>query len=84
MQENTFIVVDCNYRNRNELTLALGEMGYVVPADTLDDLGGRWPEGAWLLVHDEGPQLPQTQQALRSAQAPGSRVVCVVPLGVTE
>ena len=58
MQENTFIVVDCNYRNRNELTLALGEMGYVVPADTLDDLGGRWPEGAWLLVHDEGPQLP--------------------------
>ena len=67
MQENTFIVVDCNYRNRNELTLALGEMGYVVPADTLDDLGGRWPEGAWLLVHDEGPQLPQTQQALRSA-----------------
>jgi len=55
MQENTFIVVDCNYRNRNELTLALGEMGYVVPADTLDDLGGRWPEGAWLLVHDAGP-----------------------------
>lgn len=65
--ETTFIVVDGNYRNRHELTLALGEMGYVVPADTLEDLGGRWPEQAWLLVNDEGSLLTDTQRALHEA-----------------
>ena len=50
MQENTFIVVDNDYRNRNELTMALGKIGYVVPADSLDDLGGRWPEEAWVCL----------------------------------
>ena len=67
MQETTFIIVDSNYRNRQELTQALGDMGYVVPLDTLDDLGSRWPEQAWLLVHDEGDLLAETQQALQVA-----------------
>ena len=68
MQDTVFVVVDNNYRNRHELTLALSGMGYVVPADTLEDLGSRWPEQAWLLVHDEGTQLAETQQALRAAE----------------
>ena len=68
MQDTVFVVVDNNYRNRQELTLALSGMGYVVPADTLEDLGSRWPEQAWLLVHDEGTQLAETQQALRAAE----------------
>jgi len=67
MQENTFIVVDNDYRNRNELTMALGKIGYVVPADSLDDLGGRWPEEAWVLVHDHGLQLTRTMRDLRQA-----------------
>ncbi|AXK42885.1 LuxR C-terminal-related transcriptional regulator [Erythrobacter sp. SN021] len=67
MQENTFIVVDNDYRSRNELTMALGKIGYVVPADSLDDLGGRWPEEAWVLVHDHGLQLTRAMRDLRQA-----------------
>lgn len=67
MQDTTFIVVDGNYRNRHELTLALGDAGYVVPADTLEDLGGRWPDHAWMLVHDGGDLLAATQEALHAA-----------------
>lgn len=67
MQDTTFIVVDGNYRNRHELTLALGDAGYVVPADTLEDLGGRWPDHAWMLVHDGGGLLAATQEALHAA-----------------
>lgn len=68
MRDTTFVVVDGNYRNRHELTLALGEVGYVVPVDTLEDLGGRWPEQAWLLVHDGGDLLAETFQALARAE----------------
>ncbi|KWV96336.1 response regulator transcription factor [Erythrobacter sp. AP23] len=67
MHESTFIVVDSDYKSRHELTLALGKMGYVIPADTLEELGGRWPEEAWLLVHDEGLQLSRTQRDMREA-----------------
>jgi len=67
MQETTFIVVDDDYKSRHELTLALGKLGYVVPADTLEELGGRWPEEAWLLVHDEGLQLSRAQRDMREA-----------------
>ena len=67
MQDTTFIVVDGNYRNRQELTLALGEVGYIVPVDTLEELGGRWPEEAWLLVYDGDGLLAETLQALAGA-----------------
>lgn len=67
MQETTFVVIDGNYRNRHELTLALGEIGYVVPADNFDELGGRWPERAWLLVHDEGELVADSLKAMEEA-----------------
>lgn len=67
MQETTFVVIDGNYRNRHELTLALSEIGYVVPADTFEDLGGRWPEKAWLLVHDDGDLVAETITAMQEA-----------------
>lgn len=41
MQNSTFVVIDSNYRTRHELVRALGTMAYVVPADSLEELGGR-------------------------------------------
>ena len=67
MQNSTFVVIDSNYRTRHELVRALGTMAYVVPADSLEELGGRWPEQGWLLVHDTGTQVADTQRALREA-----------------
>ena len=71
MQNSTFVVIDSNYRTRHELVRALGTMAYVVPADSLEELGGRWPEQGWLLVHDTGTQVADTQRALREAMPRG-------------
>ncbi|WP_375291819.1 response regulator transcription factor [Qipengyuania sp.] len=69
MREQTFIIADSDCTNRNSLARAVSEFGYVIPVDTLEELGDRWPDNAWLIVADEGGQLREALACLnRSGQ----------------
>lgn len=67
MTEMTFIVVDRDSIGRNKLVRLLSTKGYVVPLDTLEELGDRWPEDAWILVHDEAGQVESALRTLAEA-----------------
>lgn len=69
MNKQTFIIADRDCTNRNALARAVSEIGYVIPVDTLEELGDRWPNHAWLIVADEGNQLRDALACLeRSGQ----------------
>ena len=46
---------------------AISDIGYAIPLETLDELGGRWPQDAWVIVSDEGNQLVDALSSLDQA-----------------
>ena len=48
MNTRTFIVVDRDFISRNKLVRTLSHKGYVIPLDRMEELGGQWPDDAWV------------------------------------
>lgn len=67
MSKQIFIIADQDCTNRNAVARAIGDLGYVIPVETLDELAGRWPEDAWLLVNDTEDELGDAFAALDQA-----------------
>lgn len=67
MNTRTFIVVDRDFISRNKLVRTLSHKGYVIPLDRMDELGGQWPDDAWVFVGDEGEQVIDTAELLGRA-----------------
>ena len=88
-------VLDRDQKRRNEISRIASKFAYSVPFADLDELTGRWPDGAILLVHDSASLIKCCQEAGQRAkkwlpiigysESPSSdRIVTAMRMGVMD